>query len=285
MRLADLFPQFRGLRLDHVCAEPAGVSLVVASTAQSARCPLCHHRSRRIHSRYRRRVLDLPCAGRAVTLLIHARRFFCPTPGCSRKTFRERLPALVAPGARRSNGLRAALAQIAFALGGEAGRRLAVALGMPASAATLLRLVCAASPTQADPPRVLGIDDWAWRKATRYGTILCDLERHRAVDVLPDRSADTVAAWLSAHPSVALITRDRSDLYADGATRGAPDAIQVADRFHLLKNLGDALERFLQQKRPALRRATAPSAEPVPAPRLQPWQERLARESEQRHAP
>jgi transposase len=285
MRLADLFPQLRGLRLDHVCAESAGVSLVVTSTAQSAHCPLCHRRSRRIHSRYRRCVRDLPCAGRTVTLLIHARRFFCPTPGCSRKTFRERLPALVAPGARRSNGLRAALAQIAFALGGEAGSRLAIALGMPTSADTLLRLVCAASPTQVDPPRVLGIDDWAWRKATRYGTILCDLERHRAVDVLPDRSADTVAAWLDAHPSVTLITRDRSDLYADGATRGAPDALQVADRFHLLKNLGDALERFLQQKRSVLRRATAPSAELVPAPRLQPWQERLERESAQRHAP
>ncbi len=285
MRLTALFPQFRGLRLDHICAALGDVTLVATSTAQSACCPLCHRRSHRVHSRYRRRVADLPCAGRAVTLLIRARRFFCPTPDCPRKTFRERLPALVAPGARRSHGLCAALTAIGFALGGEAGRRLAMLLGMPTSADTLLRLICTAPPVAAEAPCVLGIDDWAWRKATRYGTILCDLERHRAVDLLPDRSADTVAAWLKAHPSVTVIARDRSDLYADGATRGAPDALQVADRFHLLKNLGDALERFLQQKRALLRQAAATTVAPLPTPRLQPWQERLERESAQRHAP
>lgn len=154
---------------------------------------------------------------------------------------------------------------------------------MPTSADTLLRLVCAAPPPAIEPPQVLGIDDWAWKKATRYGTILCDLERHRVVDLLPDRSADTVATWLRSHPSVALIARDRSDLYADGATRGVPDAVQVADRFHLLKNLGDALERFLQQKRAALKQAIAPP--PLPSPRLQPWQDRMAQASEQRHTP
>ncbi|MGI8688942.1 MAG: transposase [Thermomicrobiales bacterium] len=190
----------------------------------------------------------------------------------------------VAPGARRSHGLSTALVAIGFALGGEAGSRLATTLGIPTSGDTLLRLVCAAPPAKVESPRVLGIDDWAWRKATRYGTILCDLERHRAVDLLPDRPADTVAAWLGVHPSVGFIARDRSDLYADGATRGAPTAVQVADRFHLLKNLGDALERFLQQKRAALKQAIA-GPTPLPPPRLQPWQERMERESEGRHAP
>ena len=284
MHLTALFPQFRGLRIDHVCAEAACLTLIAATTARTAECPICHRCGHRVHSRYQRRVTDLPCAGRAVALVIHARRFFCPTANCPRRTFRERLPALVAPGARRSHGLRAALAAIGFALGGEAGRRLAASLGMPTSGDTLLRLVCAAPPAKVESPRVLGIDDWAWRKATRYGTILCDLERHRAVDLLPDRSADTVAAWLGAHPSVGFIARDRSDLYADGATRGAPDAVQVADRFHLLKNLGEALERFLHQKRTALKQATV-GLTPLPAPRLQPWQERMERESERRHAP
>ncbi len=134
MRLTTLFPQFRGLRLDHVCAATGGITLVATSTAQSARCPLCRQRSRRTHSRYRHHVLDLPCAGRAVTLLFHTRRFFFLTPDCPRQTFRERLPALVAPGALRSHGLRAALERIGFALGGEAGSRLAAMLGMPASA-------------------------------------------------------------------------------------------------------------------------------------------------------
>lgn len=128
MRLTALFPQFRGLRLDCLRAEPIGLTLVAVTTAKGARCP--------------------------------------------RKTFRERLPALVAPGARRSHGLRAALEAIGFALGGEAGRRLAATVGMPTSGNTLLRLVRAAPPVEVEPPRALGIDDWAWRKATRYGTIL-----------------------------------------------------------------------------------------------------------------
>ncbi|MHB8644351.1 MAG: ISL3 family transposase [Thermomicrobiales bacterium] len=284
MHLTSLFPQFCGLRIDHVCTESIALTIVATTTATAAECPICHQPSSRVHSRYHRRVADLPCAGRAVARVVHAHRFFCPTADCPRRTFRERLPALVVPDARRSHGLRAALGHIAFALGGEAGRRLAAVLGMPTSADTLLRLVCAAPAMQVESPRVLGVDDWAWRKATRYGTILCDLERHRVVDLLPDRSADTVATWLGAHPSVAIIARDRSDLYADGATRGAPDAVQVADRFHLLKNLGDALERFLQQKRAALKQATAPPS-PPPPPRLQPWQERMERESERRHAP
>ena len=284
MPLRTLFPQFCGLRIDHVCTDPLGVTIVAATTATTAECPLCHQHGGRIHSRFQRRIADLPCAGRAVALVLHAHRFFCPTADCPRTTFRERLPALVAPDARRSHGLRGALGHIAFALGGEAGRRLAAILGMPTSADTLLRLVCAAPFVTFEPPRVLGIDDWAWRKATRYGTILCDLERHRVVDLLPDRSADTVAAWLQSHPSIGFIARDRSDLYADGARRGAPDAIQVADRFHLLKNLGDALERFLQQKRTTLKQATA-TPSPLPSPRLQPWQERIERQSERRHAP
>lgn len=284
MHLATLFPQFRGLHVTDVCSGITGLTLVVATTATMAACPLCHRCGRRVHSRYQRRVADLPCAGRAVTLLIHARRFFCPTADCPRKTFRERLPALVAPGARRSHGLCAALAAIGFALGGEAGKRLATTIGMPTSGDTLLRLVCAVPPAAIEAPEVRGVDDWAWKKGTRYGTILCDLERHRVVDLLPDRSADTVAAWLQSRPFISLITRDRSDLYADGATRGAPGATQVADRFHLLKNLGDTLERFLQQKRAVLKQATAVPSPPLP-PRLQPWQERRERESVGRHAP
>ncbi len=284
MRLTTLFPQFHGLRIDRVCADSIGLTLTATTIARTVACPLCHRRGHRIHSRYRRYVTDLPCAGRAIALVIHARRFFCPTADCPRRTFRERLPALVAPGAHRSHGLRAALEHIAFALGGEAGRRLATALGMSASADTLLRLVCAAPLAEIEPPQILGIDDWAWRKATRYGTILCDLERHRVVDLLPDRSADTVATWLgrvrrspSSHATAATCTPT-----ARHAVRTT--AVQVADRFHLLKNLGDALERFLQQKRAVLKRATA-TPSPLPSPRLQPWQERMERESEQRHAP
>jgi transposase len=180
--------------------------------------------------------------------------------------------------------LDAALTHMGMALGGAAGARLARHLGMPTSADTLLRLVRAAVvPTHA-PVQPLGVDDWAWKRGTRYGTLLCDLERHRVVDVLPDRSADTVAEWLSAQPTVTVISRDRSDLYADGATRGAPQAQQVADRFHLLANLGDALERFLQHKRAVIRQVRLPAPISAPTAPLQPWQQRAAADSHCRHA-
>ncbi len=286
MDLTALFPQWHGLRITRACPQDDHLTLVAHTTARTASCPLCHQPAASIHSRYQRRVTDLPCGGRVVTLIIHARRFFCHTPTCPRCTFRERMPALVAPGARRSHPLLCALTKIGMALGGKPGARLARQLGMPTSNRTLLRLVRAAPLPPAVAPQIIGMDDWAWKKGRRYGTILCDLERHRAVDLLPERSADSVAAWLSASPGVTVIARDRSDLYADGANRGAPQAQQIADRFHLLKNLGEALDRFLQHKRVAIKQAVAPMAPSitVPAAPGQPWQERQEADSLRRHA-
>ncbi len=287
MDLAVIFPQWRGLRVIRACPEADHLMLVAHTTARTASCPLCHQSSSSIHSRYQRRVADLPCGGRALTLVIHARRFFCRTPTCPRRTFRERMPALVAPGARRSRPLLRALTRIGMALGGKPGARLAHHLGMPTSNRTLLRLVRTVPLPLAAAPQIVGVDDWAWKKGRRYGTILCDLERHRAVDLLPERSADSVATWLSAFPGVTVIARDRSDLYADGASRGAPQARQIADRFHLLKNLGESLDRFLQHKRAVIKQAVAPSAPPalvLPAESGQPWQERQEADSLRRHA-
>jgi len=179
-----------------------------------------------------------------------------------------------------------------MALGGNPGARLAHHLRMPTSNHTLLRLVRAAPLPVAAPPQGIGVDDWAWKKGRRYGTILCDLVRHQAVDLLPERSADSVAAWLSAFPGVTVIARDRSDLYADGATRGAPQARHAAqgapaDRFHLMKNLGEALDRFLQHKRAVIAQVIAPTtpSDAAPSSRGQPWQERQEEDSLRRHAP
>src|SRR5262249_36359260 len=141
--------------------------------------------------------------------------------------------------------LRAALQDIGLSLGGRPGARLGGRLGMMASRATLLRLVRATPLATPEPPQVLGVDDWAWRRGQRYGSILVDLERRRPVDLLPDRSANGLITWLREHPGIDVISRDRAGAYADGARRGAPDAVQVADRFHLLANAGELLERVL----------------------------------------
>ncbi|MCA1667978.1 MAG: ISL3 family transposase [Thermomicrobia bacterium] len=255
MRTKELFPHLKSLHIEHIAIGTDCVTISIAPMRRSARCPLCRRRSRRVHSRYHRTLADLPISGRHVVLVVRVRRFRCLAPACPRRIFAERLPDLAPPFARRSLPLQHALEQVGFAVGGEAGSRLAYCLGMPASPDTLLRLIRAAPMPDPGQPRIIGLDDWAYKRGLRYGSIVCDLERHRVIDLLPGRSADSVAAWLQAHPSVEVAARDRSGLYADGIARGAPQAIQVADRWHLIDNLAETLEKFLLHKGPLLKQA------------------------------
>ncbi len=236
------------LHLDDVVVDDERVTLTVTSVQLQALCPVCGLASSRIHSSYGRTPADLALVGHRVRLLLHVRRFFCANLACQRQTFAERLPGVLKPFARRTQRLTDKLCGLGQALGGEAGSRRAADLAMPVSPDTLLRLIRQGALPSAVTPTVLGVDDFAWKKGRTYGTILVDLERHQVVDLLPDRSADSLVAWLLKHPGVKIISRDRGGIYAEGARRGAPDAEQVADRFHLLKNLREALEPLLSRE-------------------------------------
>jgi transposase len=208
-------------------------------------CPDCDQKSTQVHS-YRVRCLrDLPVNRYPVQLKLRVKRFRCQLASCPRQTWTETIPEILERYARRTQRLNQSLWHIAYALGGKPGSRLAVQLRMPVSGDTLLRLLRANPITQPSIPRIIGIDDWAKRKGQRYGTIIVDLERRCVIDVLPDREPHTVADWLAQHRTIEIVARDRSAQYAQGIQRGAPQAIQVADRWHLLKNLWDVVERSL----------------------------------------
>jgi transposase len=227
--------------------------VVATPTAMSSCCPCCGSASDRVHSRYRRTVGDLPFGGRQLALRLMVRKFFCSNPGCQRQVFCERLSNFVEAYARSTKRLQSLQQSLGATAGGEAGSRLARDMAMPVSGDTLIRRVKASTREPETPVRCLGIDDFAFRKGQHYGTILIDLERGRVIDLLKSREADDVDAWLKAHPGVEVITRDRASAYANAASSGAPQAKQVADRWHLLKNVREAVERLLDRRHKAVK--------------------------------
>lgn len=266
MLLSQLLRAPIGSRLIRTDFDDDTLTLGIATTNPNASCPVCGHDTWRVHSRYDRHLAEEPIFGHRVSLLMTVRRFFCSGSGCPRRIFTEPLDGFATKHARTTARLARNHLAIGSALGGEAGARLAGKVAVPTSADTLLRRVKQAGAPSSGPPRFVGIDDWAWCKGQRYGTIVVDLETNDVIDLLPDRDAATVGTWLEAHPGIELVSRDRSSAYSRAASEAAPNAQQVADRWHLLKNVREAVERLFERHLPVITEALKP-ADPDPKSR------------------
>jgi transposase len=290
-RLASIFHLPAGITI--LSVHPGATELVIGVACQAASmpCPECQQLSTRIHGNYERAVADLPCAGRNVLLLLTVRKFVCSTATCSHKIFTERLPGLVCSYGRMTPRLIALVQSLGLVAGGQMGTRQAERTGIATSPSTLLRHLMQLPVPATRAVRVLGVDDFAWKKRFTYGTILVDLERRKIIDVLADRESATVEAWLREHPEVDVVSRDRGKEFTKAATLGAPQARQVVDRFHVVKNLGEVLQEILGHCRAEIRQAEAPS--PVlektgqesahPLPTVVTWQQRTPAQVKKAH--
>ena len=277
LRATELVPS--GFIVENVAIDAERVVVAIRASAASCPCPLCGAAARRVHSRYLRRLVDLPVGGRRTELVLRARRFFCDASGCQRRVFAERFEGAVGRHARRTARLDDVVHCLAIALGGRPAATLSRRLNVRVSNDTLLRIVRRRGAPEFAPPTVVGIDDWAWKRNHRYGTLLCDLERRRTIALLPDREPASAEAWLARQPQICIVARDRGGGYAVAAQRALPHAVQVADRWHLMENASraflDAVGKSMRQIRKAIGAARID-------PRLLTYAEKLQYEGFQR---
>ena len=259
------------------------ITIIAASTQTAPCCPLCGTSASRIHSTYSRRLMDVPCAQKCVRLILQVRKFFCDVRICARKIFTERLAPFIQPWARVTTRLFEEVENIGLATSGMLGTRLGDRIGIRTSWMTIIRRMMARATPPVERVVQLGIDDFSFRRGRKFGTILVDLQSREIIDLLPDRKAKTASDWMSAHPEIDLVSRDRGKEYASAAASGAPQAIQCLDRFHLLKNLREDLEGCLarhlalkhQEKTREVLDTSAPAWQATRSPRLSPKVEQI----------
>ena len=283
MSSSPFLPLPPGLEILTATAVDDLLRVEVVSTRSSSRCPLCFDPAIRIHSRYTRVLADVPCGGLQVQLVLQVRKFFCDTVDCARKIFTERLPIFVQPWARMTTRFTQMLQALALATCGELGTRLASRLGIRTSPTTLLRLVMALPTSPPEHVSSLGIDDFSFRRRRTFGTILVDLDRHQVIDLLAVRSTKRAAEWMSQHPEIRYVSRDRGNDYAQAVREGAPQGIPVADRFHLYKNLVEAIEAARARCYKEIRKDLPKPLEPK-LPSVKEWRPARSRAHEQLHA-
>ncbi len=260
MELSSLFALPDGLEVAETFVTGPVLALSLVATATTALCPLCGHVSEHIRSFYTRHVADVPYAGRQVQLILRVRKFRCDTTDCPRRVFAERLTPFIEPWARMTTRLSQTIEAIGLATSGELGSRFAPHLGIVTSPTTILRRTMTLPAQRSEQVSLLGIDDWSFRRGRQFGTILVNLATHEIIDLLPDRETETAQSWMQAHPEIDLVSRDRGKDYAAAARKGAPQARQVADRFHLAQNLTDIVEEILARCRTEIRQASMPPA-------------------------
>ena len=284
MLVEMIWPTNQNLHINQIEMVDQTLFVEACGCHESEICPDCGIQSTRKNGKYKRYPRDLPCSGYAVHLHLIVPRFFCDNQSCSRRTFSAQFQNFVKVYARRTDRLQQQQKEFGFAISAEGGSRLLEKLSMATSPDTLLRLVRKEPERSIETPRVLGIDDWAIRKGQTYGTILVDLEKQVVVDLLPDREVETVIAWLQKHPKVEIISRDRGSNYIEGATKGAPQAIQVADRFHLISNMIDALIKVLKKNASQIRKTAQELAKTENETQNNPKKVKLIESNQQRNS-